>query len=46
MTIGLSYGGIVQALVGIDAKPSSVEADQFARKSVENLCPQHKVKLP
>ncbi len=43
---GLSYIGIVQALVGTDAKPSSAEADQFARKWVENLCPQHKVKLP
>ncbi len=43
---GLAYGGIVQGIVGSNTKPTAQQADGFARKAVENLCPQHKDKLP
>ncbi len=40
------YGGVVQGMVGSNTKPTAQQADEFARKAVENLCPQHKGKLP
>ncbi len=43
---GLAYGGIVQGIVGSNTKPTAQQADEFARKAVENLCPQHKNQLP
>ncbi len=46
MDSGLAYGGIVQGLVGSNTKPTAQQADEFARKAVENLCPQHKDQLP
>ena len=43
---GLTFGQVVQGVVGSDAHPSTAEAEEFARQAVSNLCPQYASQVP
>ena len=43
---GLPFGRVVQGYVQSDGKPSTAEAEAFARAAVVNLCPQYAAQIP
>ena len=43
---GLPFGRVVQGYVESNAKPSTPEAEAFARAAVTNLCPEYAAQVP
>ena len=43
---GILFGQVVQVYIESSAKPSSAEAEAFAREAVTNLCPQYAAMVP